>query len=593
MSIKKKWIKGCFKSFLNLEHSFERKKMFNRKRSLTLSATLLALIMGASVFLGSPAVAEEPQYGGTLTWISLRAGDQPKSWDSVHITGYWWGQGWQTPYSTTLLKGDVEKYGPRGTGEFDFMSHFYIPDQYIFGDLAESWEITEDKHVFRLRKGAMWLGNDLIGMEPREITADDVVFHFNRSRDGAQGKANLKQVRDVYAEDRYTVVFDLKNFSADWPQWIGYGPGANIIPPEVVEAGPDNWRHQVSSGPFILKDYLPGSVITYEKNPDHWWTTTIDGKVYDDIPFINKLVHPLIPDAAARLAALRTGKADGMEYMPFKDKETLPDDLSFRPWIPSGSLNVAFNNQRGKWKDRNVRRAMNIGTDREALGTAVHGEGSGYTIHTVFGFGTPIITPIEEMPEETRMLFEYNPELAKKMLADAGYPDGFDMELVIRGAGGVSEYENHGSVLASQWAKIGVNVNLKVLEAVAHAAIRGTSHDYDDGFMFDTSHAPPEMPRMMSDGEYPADFDDPHYDELVTRAMKIAAPAERDALLKEAALYFVNEASWLPTPASTTFSGWWPWLKNYYGEIEAGYTDTTPMHATLWIDQGLKKQMGY
>ena len=530
-----------------------------------------------------------PQYGGTLTWLTIRAGDEPKSWDTVHMTNYWPQEAWQTPYCTRLIVGDVETYGPRGTGEFAFNVHAWTPEEVVMGDLAESWEITADKFTFHLREGAMWLGNERIGMEPREMTADDVAFHYNRVVEEGPLQ-NVTFVGEVRTEDRYTVVFDLDNYDSIWQQWLMYVGGC-LIPPEVVAAGPDDWRHQVGSGPFILTDYLPGSAVTYEKNPDHWWTTTIDGKVYDDIPFIDKLVHPLIPDDAARIAAVRTGQADGIESVTPSEKTTLPDEMEFSGWgFSCGDAPlVVLQGNRGKFQDINLRRAMNIATDRVALADAVYG--SNYVTLMAFNHGTPEFTPIEELPEEARMLFEYNPELAKQMLADAGYPDGFDMELIIIADNDVQQ--GIGAVLADQWSEIGVNVNITALEPTAHLQIRTTTHEFDDAYLYGGCVGAFELQRRVTGSEYPGEFNDPFFDEQINAAITNPNAVERSAILKEMGIYFHSQAREVPLPGVSNFAAWWPWLKNYYGELEAGFTDLRPMQATLWIDQGLKTQMGF
>ena len=120
---------------------------------------------------------EEPQYGGTLTVLSLLPTYGPLSWDpadGVWMTGHTCGK-----YMEHLLVGDFEKYGPRGTNEFNFQENEWIPYQFLTGEIAESWEVVTDtdpmKLIFHIRKG-IYFPNKPGVMAQRELTADDVVY---------------------------------------------------------------------------------------------------------------------------------------------------------------------------------------------------------------------------------------------------------------------------------------------------------------------------------------------------------------------------------------------------------------------------------
>jgi len=237
----------------------------------------------------------------------MRQGIDPKTWDVV----FGGSQSYTAPYMPYLIVGDVEKYGPRGTNEWAFQTEVEVPEQFIKGDLAETWEITMDKAVFHLRQGVMWTGNDHIGMEPREVTADDVVQALQRAITSPYGTASYYYVEDIYAEDKYTVVFEW-TYNFGWVLWFD-GMLAGIFPPEALaaEGGLADWRNQVGCGPFILDNYVEGTAATYLKDPNYTREkTTINGKEYQ-IPFIDKLVIPTVLDEASWVAALRTAKIDG------------------------------------------------------------------------------------------------------------------------------------------------------------------------------------------------------------------------------------------------------------------------------------------
>ena len=360
---------------------------------------------------------EGDMYGGTYTYggISLHWDTEPTSWD-VSESGTWQMFCYSHYYQSVMLTGDIEKYGPRGSNVYNFNHYEAVPPSYLRGDLAESYTIDADRIEFKIRSGVMWRGNEKIGMEPRELTAHDIAFTHNYFYKGKILDGYYGFVDKMYAEDDYTFVVDTNrfNFLWDWP--LAYGVG--MYPPEVMDAGAEQWENQVSSGPFILTEYTKGVQVIYEKNPDYYGSTTIDGKEFQ-IPFIDKLVLPIIHDDTAKVAAIRTAKIDAIESIAPEFKESVSKsspDIIWHQWLTGGAGYVAFKSSGdSRFTDRDLRRAMAVGTDRYAIRDTVYlGEAA---IHSVFGPGSPIHTPFEELSPETKMLFEHDPGEGQ---ADAG-----------------------------------------------------------------------------------------------------------------------------------------------------------------------------
>jgi len=534
-------------------------------------------------------VVGKPIYGGTLTWISCATIYPPNSWDI--LSGEWWNNHWTAPYMSHLLAGDIEKYGPRGTNVYDFNSCGDMPEEYLSGDLAETWEVTAEALTFHLRHGIMWSGNTRIGMEPRELTADDVVFSLNRLAESPLCQSS-SYVKDIYAEDRYTVVIDLNYYDLNWGMWLGGGALTGIYPPEVVEAGFDNWQNQVSCGPFILTNWVEGSYASYERNPGYFKTTTINGKEYD-IPFVDELVYPVLLDEITQVAILRTGKAEGADKIGMKYVDNLTDtcpDLEIHTYGYGRSVSnqLKLNCETGIFTDMDIRRAMMIGTDLNAIARSVYGEAD---IHLAFSYGSPAYTPIDELPTETKMLFTYDPTLARQMLADAGHPDGFTT--VVHADGALSDHMDMASMLVEQWAKIGVTLNLDVMETTAHTSLKFVASE--GGFLCqDGTAASNELPeRMTGNTMNSSRWSNAYFDEQVTKELKMTDPVARSAIQKEMCILFVNEASQIPMPSPRVACLWWPWIKNYYGETDCYWLNFTPIVSRMWIDQDMKAEMGY
>ena len=555
-----------------------------------LSLLLVAALVVASCGPKEEVVEKEgPQYGGTLTVFPESShGKDPSSWDTW---SHWDTNLYRDPFSEYLMVGDLEK-GPRGTNEFSFPVVGYIPDEFLTGWLAESWEVTPDRIVFQIRKGIMWTGNANIGMEPRELTAKDVAFSLNRYYGNpVGGPKTLPNVKTMYAEGKYTFVVETDGFHSNWPNFLAYGNFSAIYPPEVVDAGPTDWRNQVGTGPFILKEYVSGSEVVYEKNPNYWAKTTIDGKEYE-IPFIDKLVFPIIPDESTRVAAIRTGKLDYYGSAPLKYGVTLGQtspELIQSKFLTGGCSTISLRSDQEPFNDVDVRRALMVATDIATITKAEYTEADlhGFPVCRV----SSAYTPLEKLPASARELYEYNPTKAKQMLADAGYPDGFKIDLYTD----VTTYADIASMLVDQWAKANVEANVVPLDRVAWSAIK-TTHDYKDAFIsgWTVSNAVQVLDLGKTGHTWNfAEWKDADYTEQLWKAGGTIDVHERNAMFKDLATDLLDNALYIPLGVAYRKNYYWPWLKNYYGEADTGDSTRALLWATMWIDQALKTEMGY
>ena len=209
----------------------------------------------------------EPQYGGTITVLNFLT-------DALGVPDPHYGSG------STAIKnmigerihvGDVHQYGIRGNGAFAFTDDAGLPLSYKMGGVAESWEVTSDKLILHVREGIMWSGesiNDV--MEPREVTAEDIVFSYRRWFDEATGRGGYirgldwikkPEVEAVYAMDEDTVVFETNYYNGNWDGTLQGGGGQLFAPESFAASEPDKltWENMVGTGPFWVKEYVPGS----------------------------------------------------------------------------------------------------------------------------------------------------------------------------------------------------------------------------------------------------------------------------------------------------------------------------------------------
>jgi len=543
------------------------------------------------------AATGEPQHGGTFrSYIDF----EPKSWDEWDAYGAMCQL--HALHLGQLVGGDIEKYGPRGTNDFPFTLTEYIPDGTLVGVLAESWELTSNPLgvKFKIRKGMMWTGNDRIGMKPREYTAHDAAFFLNRFQESAQGPKRIPFMSKpgFKALDDYTLQTYFDKFSGGWPVSFGYGWNTWHIPKEVVDAGASDWRNHTSIGPFILTDFVKGSHVSWVRNPN-WWNKerVIDGKTYE-LPFVDEVVRPIIIDPSTQIAALRTGKVDMARSVNLINKDTLSKtspDLILKEYAGGGADYITWNYDNPPTNNLNVRRALMIGTDLKAIARVVHTKAD---IHCVpFNAGIPydIYTPIDELPPEAKELFTYDPEKAKKILADEGYPNGFKMHMDYSSTGAGGRYNQEAALLADMWKKIGVELELRPMEHAVYAKVysKGT---YESATLKSGGNAKPAGMDLYKERAKPWMLltHDKYFVDTLDKASAEPDEAKRNALLKELGVYYLKSLVRLPMGNAYYLNAWWPWVKNYYGEIESAVgPNTMPIVSSLWIDQDLKKKMGH
>ena len=285
------------------------------------------------------------------------------------------------------------------------------PDLTMKPELATSWEANEDltSYTFYLREGVKF-------HHGKDFSAEDVVFTFNRLLDpelDSPLRAILDIIEEIVVIDDFTVRFDLDGPNGYFPSYLQKSE-ARILPADIdldqLVLG------AIGTGPFILDEHLPGERITMVRNPNYWE----EGRPYlDEIVFVN------IPEPAGRVNALLAGDVDliqhGMAPLSVPEIDGHPDTrvLVLEGW---GWLGLAMDNARPPFDNKLVRQAFQAATDRELVNQAA-----------LLGLGAPGYDhPIGKSNAVFASQFApppYDPELARQLLAEAGYPDGIDIDL--------------------------------------------------------------------------------------------------------------------------------------------------------------------
>jgi peptide/nickel transport system substrate-binding protein len=387
-----------------------------------------------------------------------------------------------------------------------------MPGNPMAPSLAESWSESPDKlsYEFRLRQGVKFHNGD-------PFTAEDVKFSFERAK-----AAQLKQrVKEVVIVDPHTVRFVLND---PWPDFMtAYGTlwsAAGWITPKTYfeKVGPDGYKkNPVGLGPYKFVSMKPGIELVLEANDDYWGKT----------PSVKRLVYLSVPEGTTRLAMLRRGEADIAYLLEGQLAESIKNDpqlkLAFSGGIGTHHLDF-FDmwDPKSPWHDPRVRKAASLAIDRKGLSEAETLGASKPTGNIVLK-SMEYAVPIDPDP--------YDPAQAKKLLAEAGYPNGFD--------GGdltpIPPYNAVGEAAVNYLGAVGIRMRLRTMERAAFlSAFQGKKLH---GVCFCTiaiyGNASTRIAENVPSGGAYAYGGWPDVDELYQKQLSETDPEKRGAMLAE------------------------------------------------------------
>ena len=323
-----------------------------------------------------------------------------------------------------------------------------MPGQAMTPSLAESWTASPDgtTYEFVLRKGTRFHNGDA-------VTAEDVKFSFERYR-GAGNKLLHDRVREVQVVDAARVRFVLKR---PWPDFLTFyatpATGAGwIVPKKYIErVGEEGFKKTpVGAGPYKFVAFNPGVELTLEAFDQYWRKA----------PAVKRLVFKVIPDESTRLAALKRGEVD----VAYSIRGALAEEikrtpgLALKPTYFNFTYWYSFIDQwdpKSPWADRRVRLAANLAIDRQGINQA-----------ETLGFSrvTGSIIPQDFEYAWKAPAYAHDPAQAKKLLAEAGYPNGFDAVSVSSDM----VYAPFAETVGNYWRAVGIRVKLTPKERAAY-----------------------------------------------------------------------------------------------------------------------------
>ena len=398
------------------------------------------------------------------------------------------------------------------------------PDLSFQPALASDWEVSDDllTWTFHLRDDVTWHNG-------REFTAEDVVFSFNRIMDPDVGAANafrFESVDEVRAVDDYTVEFLLNRPTPNLLANVGGFKGMAVVPEELVEGG-TMATEAMGTGPFRFVSYTPADRIVLEANPDYWGGP----------PSLSSVEFRFISEPTVALTALRTGEIHMTNNVPPQDIPALDaePDVVLEQMASIDYWYFTCNFEREPFDQTEVRQAMSYAIDREQVTQAAF-----------FDAATPIQSamPPGNFWATDHAPYSHDPDRAEALLEEAGVSD-LSVDLML-----TDEFPHTiqaAQVVASQWAEVGINAELRTLDFASWLDEQGEGN-YDCfllGWLNNLDGEYGYFAQHHSEGIFNFHhYSNPEVDGLLDMARATVDDTERRDLYNEAAQHIIDDVSY-------------------------------------------------
>jgi ABC-type transport system substrate-binding protein len=358
--------------------------------------------------------------------------------------------------------------GPPGTLNYLLYDSLVGFDEKLQPDpdsgLATSWEVGDDQvtWTFHLRQGVKFQDGTDFDANAVKLTLDTLLDPAT----GALRRSAFLVIKEVNVVDPYTVQIVTDGVFPDLPFLLMERSASIVSPTALKQLGVDDFGlNPVGTGPFKFVEWVPNDHITFEANPDYW-----RGK-----PRVDRVIYRRVSEDAVRTALLTTGEADIVLNIPPEDLDRLKADPSINV-VQGDSLTIVAcepNDAMPPFDNKLVRQALNYAIDKRAIiDNIMHGAGSVPDTPAPPGvWGAVHLLP-----------YSYDPEKAKQLLAEAGYPNGFTAHMTyVSGRWAGDDAVNQAT--QAYWAAIGVNAQIEKMEMAEWDALDSADPNTIPGYM--------------------------------------------------------------------------------------------------------------
>lgn len=426
---------------------------------------------------------------------------------------------------------------------YDTLFH-YSEDGEIVPHLAKDYEVSDDGTTWHLH-----LREDVEFHDGTKFDAEAVKFNLQRLEDATYGFL-ISEITDIEVVDDYTVKLETDEPFAPLLSHLSHTFISMVSPKAVEEYGDDYNNNPVGTGPFEFKNWVRGEALTVVKNEDYW----------GEEPKPDKVSFMIVPEDSTRVVLLETGEADAVMRVPPQDIERVEDNENTAiANVPSvRTIYIGFHVQKEPLDDVKVRKAINYAVDKEAI-----------VEHILEGAGRPSDAPISPgiFGYDSQDKYEYNPEKAKELLAEAGYEDGLELEFY-HPSGRYNMDETIAEAVQTQLAEVDIDVELINLEWTTYLEEIGQSVDkapqdlYMLGWGCVTGDADYGLYSMFHSSQWRPDGPSRSYyandkvDELLEEARVTSDDEEREELYAEAIEQIWDDAPWLFLHSESQINGY-------------------------------------
>jgi len=475
-------------------------KKINRRQFLTQTAALGIGVAGVPAFLRNGYAASRDRV--TIYHSSVADSIHPYNHSSSPIYG-----DWQHVMEPLI--------------ELDYTKKDYV------GVLADSWQFQGNKWIFKLKKGIKFHNGAL-------LTSKDVAFSIEKMRDekgGSLQAPNFKDVTEVQTPDDLTVIFVTKQPLAIFLDRLEN----RFILSKVAgdKFGDKLYDNPIGTGPYKFVSYQRGGNMVFTRNDEYW-----GGKAT-----IKEVIFRKVTEDAARLAALESGQADFINNVPDHEVARLQKHPRVRIDKVEGlrMFFLAFNMAFKPWDNKLVRQAANYSVDAPAI------------VKNIFdGIGYPCNGPVgaNVIGADSKLKrYPYDPQKAKQLLTQAGFPNGCDIQLYYS-AGRYPKDKEVCQVVAAQmvkggfrvelisqewalfWDKQGVNGGKLPFYYIGRGSLTDADTLYDQYFRTGTTKR--------------TNYSNPELDKIIEEQQKTSDQKRRVALLQQAGKTIMEEAAFIP-----------------------------------------------
>jgi peptide/nickel transport system substrate-binding protein len=497
----------------------------SRRRPHRVLVLLLALLLAASLSVPAAVQAQDtPRRGGVL--LAVIGADAPSL--DPHQESTFANIQMVAPLYSTLLQIDPYNY-PK-----------------VIGDVATEWKISPDglTYTFKVRQDMKFHDGSPLTAADVKATYDKIVFPPEGVR--SVRKIHYSAIERIEAPGADTVIFKLKFPSASLLDNLA-SPWNVIYPKKYLDKDPNHFKNNVvGTGPFKFKSYTRGSTFEGERNPDYH---------IKDRPYLDGYKFFISTETSVRAAAIRSGRA----FIEFRDlpnsevdaiRKQLGDKVVVQETPMVGQFGIAMQNTVKPFTDIRVRRALTLGFDRYTAGKVLYPLTGLRDVGALMRPGTEWALPqaeLEKIPGFWRDAEKSRAE-ARKLLAEAGFPNGF--KTVMKNRNVRLPYQDLAVYVIQEWRKIGIEVENRPLETAAWFADGRDTGNFElflqptVEFMDD----PDQFLNRYSTGA-PANygrFSDPALDDLFSRQARATDPAERRKLVHDLQRRVLDQAYYMP-----------------------------------------------